>query len=497
MKKPDMEELFATLPEIPEDFEKNCMKYASPVPIYYRRNGNYADCRCGKCNAVFMRKEKPTRGTKTNCMVCGTEGVYEWKRVTTLKSDYYTVVLVQCRTDGNLAMRHFKCINDYKLGKEQRFSMTEKSRYMLNLGDFYKYNRIYQDKWSTEQNGITWSDYTYEGWEDEIKKSNFKYFVSAGWNVTEALKAYARNPGLEMYHKIGLTNLRDDLIRAEGRSKYINRRGENLKKQLRLKNKQRINYLIQNNGDIEMLRILQMEEKTNTTLNDVQRRWLREVWYSWYGEKRINHILKYMTFTKMYNRMQIYEQQMNQETRYKVRAGSVVARYEDYISMREELGYDLTNTVYLFPKNLKEKHDQMVKEKIDKADELLEKEQEARYGQIRERYESLLEKYGYEMDGYVIRPAESATEIIQEGRTLHHCVGGDRYLEKHNKGQTSILFLRKKETPDIPYYTIEIKGTEILQWYGLRDKKPDKELIEAWLGKYIKHLTGKRMKKTA
>ena len=84
-----------------------------------------------------------------------------------------------------------------------------------------------------------------------------------------------------------------------------------------------------------------------------------------------------------------------------------------------------------------------------------------------------------------------------EGRKQHHCVGRETYLEKHNQGKTFILLLRKMENLDVPYYTIEIRRNEILQWYGKFDKKPDKEKIEKWLEEYKRHLKKKKVGKTA
>lgn len=81
-----------------------------------------------------------------------------------------------------------------------------------------------------------------------------------------------------------------------------------------------------------------------------------------------------------------------------------------------------------------------------------------------------------------------------EGRTLHHCVGGDNYLSKHNKGTTAILFLRKEKTPDTPYITIEIKGTEIRQWYGAHDKKPKQEFFDRFLKDYTAQLKNREKK---
>ena len=37
---------------------------------------------------------------------------------------------------------------------------------------------------------------------------------------------------------------------------------------------------------------------------------------------------------------------------------------------------------------------------------------------------------------------------------LSHCVGG--YADRHTNGKLSIMFLRRKDEPDKPYYTIEV-----------------------------------------
>ena len=81
-----------------------------------------------------------------------------------------------------------------------------------------------------------------------------------------------------------------------------------------------------------------------------------------------------------------------------------------------------------------------------------------------------------------------------EGRLLHHCVGGDNYLGKHNRGDSYILMLRAQEDPDVPYITVEIQNSRIQQWYGEYDKKPDRERIEAWLTGYIENLNRKHLK---
>lgn len=78
----------------------------------------------------------------------------------------------------------------------------------------------------------------------------------------------------------------------------------------------------------------------------------------------------------------------------------------------------------------------------------------------------------YEDDKYLIRIPNNLTEIVIEGSTLRHCVGG--YTERHARGNTTIMFLRRKDCPDIPFYTIELDNNKnIVQIHGYGNK---------WLG---------------
>jgi len=45
-------------------------------------------------------------------------------------------------------------------------------------------------------------------------------------------------------------------------------------------------------------------------------------------------------------------------------------------------------------------------------------------------------------------------DLFEEGRKLNHCVGS--YSDRILAGQTCIMFVRKTEEPEKPYFTIEI-----------------------------------------
>lgn len=88
--------------------------------------------------------------------------------------------------------------------------------------------------------------------------------------------------------------------------------------------------------------------------------------------------------------------------------------------------------------------------------------------------------------GLFIRQPKNMTEIVNEGKRLHHCVGG--YAERHAYGKLHIMFIRTAEKPDVPFYTVEVDlFGEIVQVRGLRNCETTPE-VDAFMEAYKKHL---------
>lgn len=163
--------------------------------------------------------------------------------------------------------------------------------------------------------------------------------------------------------------------------------------------------------------------------------------------------------------------------------------WKDYLEFAQELSWDLKEERVLLPKDLEAKHNQASEEILRKHEaERLEKDAE----RLRKAKESLAkrrDKYNFELEGYFVRIAENSAEIELEGRTLRHCVGG--YAYRHIDGDTTILFLRRCDTPAASLYTIEMQGNRLQQIHGYKndadlplDKKPDRAMnwfLEPWL----------------
>jgi hypothetical protein len=104
-----------------------------------------------------------------------------------------------------------------------------------------------------------------------------------------------------------------------------------------------------------------------------------------------------------------------------------------------------------------------------------EHEKNRRYNEgYQERYKKLCRFYGrFEFEGLTVVVPEKIEDIIAEGAKLEHCVGG--YAVRHCTGQTTILFVRKCEEIDKPYFTVEVgeneQGKYIVQCHGFRNEQ--------------------------
>ena len=107
-------------------------------------------------------------------------------------------------------------------------------------------------------------------------------------------------------------------------------------------------------------------------------------------------------------------------------------------------------------------------------------------------------KLEFQSGNLLIRQPKNMGEIINEGRNLHHCVGG--YAKRHAEGKLHILFIRRKSSPDQSFYTMEVSTDDrIIQVRGLRNCNPTPEvtaLIEEYKP-YLDKILAKKERVTA
>lgn len=143
--------------------------------------------------------------------------------------------------------------------------------------------------------------------------------------------------------------------------------------------------------------------------------------------------------------------------------------YRDYMQQCRELGYDMHDTAISMPHNFQAMHERLSSVISFKATQKVRTAFAEHYNERK-----CLE---FSSGNLFIRQPESYGEIIEEGKSLHHCVGG--YAKRHSTGVLHIMFIRSRDKPDIPYYTMEIsKDGEIIQVRGVRNAPPTEEISE-------------------
>ena len=141
----------------------------------------------------------------------------------------------------------------------------------------------------------------------------------------------------------------------------------------------------------------------------------------------------------------------------------------DYLRMATDLKMDLTDKSRLFPGSLKKEHDvamfahRAIQVELDKA-------AFAKQAEINAAYE-----YSYK-DLVAIIP-RTPQEIVEEATRQKNCLRS--YVERVKRGDTVVVFIRKKDDPEATYVTAEVYGGILTQLKGYCNSNPrHKELVE-------------------
>lgn len=165
-----------------------------------------------------------------------------------------------------------------------------------------------------------------------------------------------------------------------------------------------------------------------------------------------------------------------------------IREYRDYVNMARARGMDISDEIVYRNKKWRTFHAKYVEEKETEED----KEIDQKYQNIRKDYEENCREFQAAAEGYLFLVPRRASDIRNEGRLQHHCVGRAGYIEKMDNRKSFIIFLRKQEEPEVPYYTIETDGTRIIQAYGAYDRKPDWTTVNKLLQEWIREVRKRR-----
>lgn len=499
--------------------------------MWYKRKGRYAYFECSACGAEYRLAteygvsyenqaekvvETPKQGGISHCEKCGAFGKYQARErkieenLTVYKADSYK--------DG-LVIREVSVSQRIRKGEKESYDYDEVTRLYITPTEEHKDFCIY-DGWTRE---CSWYDrnlsgmYSYQSAKGflyepslvNISKSAFKYCTIDKFiekypksDIYGYFKAYKRYPQLEYLVKMQLWGLAEPLAANVYNTNDMDMTAVKIEDMLGILKKD-IKYLAKYNGNITTLYICRLQKQTGQQFEMIYRAWLDEILSVGYSSHRryeqLIQIAGHISLKRVINQLAKYvgytspdELEGDYPTRIGHRLNERAGKYLDYLQMRIELGYELSNNVYSKPHDLDRAHQEMVLQ----ADERRIKEKgmtaDKKYQQIPRLQKYLSKIYAYKDDRYQVVIPKTASDIIEEGHVLHHCVGGDNYLRAHDKQTSTILFLRHTEDPELRFVTIEIRKSHIVQWYGAYDKKPEKDEVDKWLVGY-KEIIKKRL----
>lgn len=436
-------------------------------------------------------------GDQTTCPFCGksAEIVYAGKMGNRCEKMWQQVkvVVFHAEADGWLSAQAVHAIKNYKEKEWQtRVDFWTKAQYLFRPGCAlqqvrgYRYDR-YNQEWSLcwnktktiyepfkptlfdNWNGSVSRCYDEIGLDDCLSKTDMKYSAAdqftggkeSDYGLLRYLGEYCHRPQLEMLVKLELDDILRELIYCyRSNVRQLNWKAKSLPAFLRL-DKWHTNIFLKGNRTIESLQILQ-------TLKDEK-----------YNQQTIDYLIGLRTEHVKDLRAAAGSCSMAKVVHYlqKSREGHAAHQlWVDYIRMAKDLRYDLTEETVFFPKNLKERHDIAAQTVKLKENEIMAKK-------FRRQVKQLKAKYEFSDSDFVIVIPETMHSIIEEGKALHHCVGS--YVNRHISGETTILFLRKRETPTQPYGTIEIRGKRLIQLRGDYNnnipREESRDFIDLWL----------------
>lgn len=482
-------------PKLPKDWNRWVSKVGLPDNyIYYHYNKKGVDT--GYC--TYCEKEVSIRNPKHNaagrCPCCRRSITFKSVgRAGTVITERRPMYLLQRCKDG-VMVREFYGYRKYCKGQHQtpEIHWWEIRRAIAALGGkclrayfmgMYKQvehrwieTPICSPTWGGEGKGRVYGKTLPTLAKNELRMTGLCEMLSHTRSIDPELYLVVleKVPALEQIVKADLFQMADECIDSCGsfKSAIHPDAGSSLTKALRI-NTQELKRLRKNNGGTAFLRWLQYEKVTNKELPDET--------IAWFCKEKIRaDDLKFIS-GKM-SMVQICNYMRRQMLDSGMRSKETLTTWADYLSMAKRLGMDTDDAIIFRVRKLRQRHDELVarcqsKDLAIQAGEVLEK-----YPHIDEICNGLSAKYAYADEQYTILAPTCIEDIIHEGEVLSHCLSGsDRYWDRIERHEAYILFLRRTDAVDAPYYTLEIEpGGTVRQKRTKFDRQND-DIEEATL----------------
>ncbi len=173
--------------------------------------------------------------------------------------------------------------------------------------------------------------------------------------------------------------------------------------------------------------------------------------------------------------------------------------YRDYLKLCKMLNKDITDNYWKYPKSLRDKHNELIKQKNEQIRverELARLEEERKESELMKKIERVAKKFAelsYEIGDYQVAVASSLEDIKEQADTLSQCLITNGYHKKYADKEELLVFIKKGEERIATAEIFFDKARPLGQFYGNEIDRdnciPNEEIkgvLDSWLNtKYL------------
>lgn len=459
--------------ELPKGWDKFVKKQEKYHGLIIKSSKN--QCYCTYCNYNFVSKKKINE--EVRCPNCHNRYLIKRSNLRFYElKDYLSILDI---INDTFVIRYFELRTIIDAEHKQHSSVVEFAREIITNNSYYR-NIYVNDRLSICQyhiyiyhnndgfiSGKKWREYTRDSltnyslvFPNNIRKllKNTKFKYSCIWdiakhceyiNLSELLKSDDKTINMiEIFAKMKLYNLALSINEFNCSKSFKDVFGVS-KEYYSFMKKHNITYI-----QLKLLKLLQ--EKNFTKIKYL------EDYVSYSGRTdNLEEISKYISINRFIKYSKMCHKNID------------IYLYKDYLKFAKELGFDLKNNKYAFPKNLKEVHDKLEKQYEVYCNEITRKK-------IRKRGKEL-ETNVFKDNKFIILPAFTFKALQDESKQQNNCIR--TYAKKYAKGECDIYFMRKVEIPKKSLVTVEVRNKRVVQCRIKNNKEPNKTQL-AFLNKW-------------
>ena len=494
---------FAMFPDYPDNLWPYCDTKIFDAYIFIDKldKKGVRRGRCSYCGKTFEVPRDARSGREATCPACGKAAAYRavWTKGSVVDK---AKICIAAKVDGNILIRWTDVERSYAYPDFRAHYYADDYAYSLKLNTekgvttyFYKWcsgGSGYYPDWHRGRIGdLCWdSTYVYTDNLEEVFGKNYcNVNLQEGLAKTKGKIAFdllltrlRTIPAAEYLFKLGMTHLAEE---SNGIS------GASAPKQPSFRGVLGID-----------ARFMELYTATNPTLYEhllIKRygQWVapehlemyRALKIPGYEGSRAEALLKTMSFSRF---VHYFAKQKRLNPKRSIT--NILTCYKDYIDMSQGLGVDLSHKGIRFPKNCVEAHDKILPRFNEKKHEI---EDAAFVAAVTPIYAGL-RLTAFEKDGFCIVLPQLRSDLITEGQSLNHCVGGDGYYRNHIAGTRMIFFVREAKNRAKPFFTMEVdmQNFRICQLYGFGDCSAPKE-VRKFAEAFVRKLAPSRTDRAA